>query len=98
MTKRLTTYRLGDPVEDLTNWERFDAITEEQIAEQAREDGTDYPEEFWANAVVVMPMKEAMSMRVDSDVLAWFRQGGRGYQTRMNAVLRRYMEAQQRRK
>jgi uncharacterized protein (DUF4415 family) len=43
---------------------------------------------------VVTPVpKEAISIRVDSDVLAWFREGGSGYQTRMNAVLRSYMDA-----
>jgi uncharacterized protein (DUF4415 family) len=36
--------------------------------------------------------KEAISLRVDDDILAWFRAGGPGYQTRMNSVLRSYME------
>lgn len=35
--------------------------------------------------------KEAVSLRVDRDVLAWFRGQGSGYQTRMNAVLRAYV-------
>lgn len=41
----------------------------------------------------VPPPKEAISLRVDGDVLAWFRAGGPGYQSRMNAVLRSYMTA-----
>jgi uncharacterized protein (DUF4415 family) len=54
----------------------------------------DLPEDFWEDADVVTPVpKEAISIRVDSDVLAWFREGGSGYQTRMNAVLRSYMDA-----
>ena len=36
--------------------------------------------------------KRAISLRVDSDVLEWFKFHGRGYQTRMNAALRAYME------
>jgi uncharacterized protein (DUF4415 family) len=51
-------------------------------------------EDFWRNARVVMPPgKKSVHLRVDADVLAWFRAHGRGYLTRMNAVLRSYMEA-----
>lgn len=53
----------------------------------------DLPDDFWDNAVIMEPVtKAAISLRVDDDVLAWFRAGGPGYQTRMNAVLRSYME------
>jgi uncharacterized protein (DUF4415 family) len=37
--------------------------------------------------------KQQVTVRLDRDVLHYFKQGGRGYQTRMNAVLRAYMEA-----
>jgi uncharacterized protein (DUF4415 family) len=48
--------------------------------------------DFWHDADVVMPIpKEAISLRVDEDVLEWFRSLGPRYQTRMNAVLRSYM-------
>jgi uncharacterized protein (DUF4415 family) len=53
---------------------------------------------FWQTAKVVMPSAEAkvpISMRLDPEVLAWFRQGGKGYLSRMNAVLRAYVDAQQ---
>jgi uncharacterized protein (DUF4415 family) len=51
-------------------------------------------EDFWRNARVVMPSgKKSVHLRVDADVLEWFRAQGRGYLTRMNAVLRSYMEA-----
>jgi uncharacterized protein (DUF4415 family) len=51
-------------------------------------------EEFFAKAVLVWPPeKKQLSMRLDTDVIEWFKgQGGR-YQTRINAVLRKYMEA-----
>lgn len=39
--------------------------------------------------------KAAISLRLDPEVLAWFRTQGPGYQTRMNAVLRAYVEAKQ---
>lgn len=51
----------------------------------------------WSKARLVLPPgKENVTLRVDRDVLAWFRATGKGFHTRMNAVLRAYMEAQQR--
>ncbi len=52
-------------------------------------------EDFWKNARVVMPPpgKTAVNIRVDNDVLAWFREQGSGHLSRMNAVLRSYVEA-----
>jgi uncharacterized protein (DUF4415 family) len=41
-----------------------------------------------------VPRKRLLSLRVDADVVEWFRAQGRGYQSRMNALLRAYMEAQ----
>ena len=53
-------------------------------------------EEFWRNAKVVLPSrKELITIRLDSDVLEWFRRK-RGYQTRINAILRAYMKAHER--
>ena len=50
--------------------------------------------EFWKNAVVVRVTKKLpMTVRLDADVLKWFRSRGKGYQTRINAVLRSYMQA-----
>ncbi len=55
-------------------------------------------DEFWRNARVVMPppSKTSVHLRLDSDVLAWFREQGRGHLSRMNAVLRSFMEARRR--
>jgi uncharacterized protein (DUF4415 family) len=51
-------------------------------------------EEFWKNARVVMPRgKTSVHLRLDSDVVEWFKAGGKGHLTRMNAVLRAYFEA-----
>jgi uncharacterized protein (DUF4415 family) len=53
------------------------------------------PAEWFLRARVVVPgPKKAVSMRIDEDVLKWFKRQGRGYQTRMNAVLRAWVEAQ----
>jgi uncharacterized protein (DUF4415 family) len=52
--------------------------------------------EFWASARVVMPPpgKASVHLRLDSDVLEWFKQQGKGHLSRMNAVLRSFMDAQ----
>jgi uncharacterized protein (DUF4415 family) len=53
--------------------------------------GTD--ENFWKDAKVVLPgRKKIVTMRLDADLLEWFRRE-RGYQTRINAILRAYMNA-----
>ncbi len=57
--------------------------------------GPALPDDFWKHAKVVYPEspKKATTIRFDADILAWFKAQGRGYQTRMNAVLRSYYEA-----
>ena len=50
---------------------------------------------FFKNAELIIPEpKKSISLRIDSDVLKWFKKKGTGYQTKMNAVLRMFMEAQ----
>jgi len=82
-------------------------LTEKQRAELAalvatpeREiDYSDIPsltEAFWKNAVqgrFYKPIKTSTTVRLDSDVLAWLRAQGKGYQSRINAILRREMLA-----
>ena len=65
------------------DWDRFDAV---------EDDGEiDFD---WDSAVVVQrPVKEPVSIRLDDDVLAYFKADGRGYQSRINSVLRSYMQA-----
>ncbi len=73
--------------EDQTDWERLRREREQGI----EPDEGDFD---WSKARVVMPsQKTLISVRLDNDVLAFFKAYGRGYQTRMNAVLRSYMEA-----
>jgi len=82
--------------EPRTDWKRLRARTGAQIRAALRKDpeakSTD--EAFWANAKVVLPRrKHTVTIRLDADLLDWFR-ANRGYQTRMNAILRSYMNAQ----
>ncbi len=58
---------------------------------------SDFNEKFWKKNMLKMPKtKNQISLRLDSDILEWFKSQGSGYQTRMNAVLRTYMEATKR--
>jgi len=69
-------------------------MTEEEIERTSPPELKNLPPDFWDSAVMVPPViKAAISIRVDEDVLAWFRKEGPRYQSRMNAVLRSYMEA-----
>ena len=89
MKKKSTSNKLGSDLE------RLSAMTDDEI------DTNDIPEispEQFAQAVVrrglqPVPSKAQLTIRVDREVLDWFRSQGRGYQTRINALLRAYMEA-----
>ena len=78
-----------------TGWKRLRSMTDEEVHTAVLEDPEIRPtdEAFWKQARVVMPRrKETITMRIDADLLAWFRRR-RGYQTRINAILRAYMNA-----
>ncbi len=78
-----------------TDWKRLDAMTDEDI------DLSDCPEitpEMFAKAVVrdglaSSKKKTQVTLRIDNDVLEWFKSQGKGYQTKINSLLRAYMEA-----
>jgi uncharacterized protein (DUF4415 family) len=78
-----------------TDWTRVEALTDEEI-EAAIADDPDWAEFKdidWSKAELVFPAKKkAISIRVDEDVLNFFKKGGEGYQKRMNAVLRSYVQ------
>ena len=74
-----------------TNWKRLNSMKDEDIdvSDISRIDPG-----IFKKMVIRMPKpKELVSIRIDPDVLGWFRQQGRKYQTRINAVLRSYVEA-----
>ncbi len=74
-----------------SNLKRIDALRDEDI------DYSDIPaldENFFENArMVVPPGKKQLTIRLDADVLAWLKAQGKGYQSRINAILRMYYEA-----
>ena len=83
-----------------TNWAAVAALTDREIAAAVRKDPDAVPLDFdWSEAVLVTPpAKQAISIRLDEDVLDYFKRGGAGYQSRMNAVLRHYVSEQARKK
>lgn len=78
-----------------TDWNKLGHKSDAEIRRGIASDPGVRPtdEEFWKDAKVVWPTrKTVVTMRLDADLLAWFRQE-RGYQTRINAILRAYMKA-----
>ena len=78
-----------------TNWDRIRQKTDEEIEAAMRDDPdwADLIDMDWSDAVLVIPVpKKAISIRLDEDVVDFFKRQGPGYQTRINAVLRRFME------
>lgn len=81
-----------------TDWERLRTMTDADIERAVADDpDTMMLDDAWfATAKWVMPQnKKMVALRLDQDVLDWFRKDGKGYQTRINAVLRAFMQAQQ---
>jgi uncharacterized protein (DUF4415 family) len=85
---------MGSTKESRTNWRKLAALPDDRI------DTSDLPEldeDFFREAGVRLPKgKQLVSVRVDTDVLDWFKQQGRGYQTKINAILRAYVRAHRR--
>jgi uncharacterized protein (DUF4415 family) len=97
--KNITIVSRDDPRRGKTDWAKVAKLTDEEIEVAMAKDPAwaDFDDADWSEAVLVTPpKKKAISIRVDEDVLDFFRREGAGYQRRMNAVLRSYM--QQRRK
>jgi uncharacterized protein (DUF4415 family) len=99
--KNITRVSLKDlhKIKSLTDWKRVDAMTEEDIERAAATD-PDAPMTTaadWANARMVWPAgKEPISIRVDRDIVQWFGNRGTDYRAKINAVLREFVEAQER--
>ena len=74
-----------------TDWKRLSEMDDKDI------DTNDIPElddAFFLNAEIKVPSKKPVTLRLDNDVLVWFKSQGRGYQSRINKLLRSYMESQ----
>lgn len=82
-----------------TDWERVRNMTDEEIEAAAASDPDSVPFGLdWSDAELVIPKKQPVSIRLDEDVLDFFKETGPRYQTRINEVLRTYMKAQKAKK
>lgn len=78
-----------------TDWAKVDAMTVKELEASIAADPDDVHGPIdWTKAIKGLPpRKEAIKLRIDSDVLRWFKATGKGYQTRMNNVLRAFFES-----
>ncbi len=84
--------------ESKTDWARVDAITDDELERLVAEDPDDDASIDWSEFTVTgNTSKQGVYIRLDPDVLEHFRKDGRGYQTRINAVLRAYVEEMRKR-
>jgi uncharacterized protein (DUF4415 family) len=85
--------------ESKTDWKRVNAISQAQVERLADNDEGPLAA-GWESTVIVglPPAKQDIHIRLDGDILDWFKARGRGYQTRINAVLRAFVQSRQRTK
>jgi uncharacterized protein (DUF4415 family) len=97
--KNITVVSKHDPRKSKTDWARVASLTDEGIETAVRDDPHAPPLDIdWSQAVLVVPpRKKAISIRIDPDVLDYFKNEGPGYQRRINAVLRSYVDQKQKR-
>jgi uncharacterized protein (DUF4415 family) len=81
--------------EDRTDWRKANATTGKKLEASIRADVDDvHGEPDWTLAIMGVPApKDHINIRIDHDVLEWFRASGRGYQTLMNNVLRAFVQS-----
>ena len=86
--------KIRTPSRGRADLSRVRRMSEAEVRNTSPPELAGLPDDFWESAVLVAPVrKQAISLRVDEDVLAWFKRTGPRYQSRMNAVLRSYMNA-----
>jgi uncharacterized protein (DUF4415 family) len=95
MSEKITTRHSKERRKGKTDWARVLAVSEKELERSIASDrDSDVAGLDWTQARLSMPQrKESVHLRLDPDVLAWYRQQGQGYLTRMNAILRAYMDA-----
>lgn len=93
--RRIVKLKAGERRRGRTDFARLDRMTDAEIEAAAVADPDNPPataEWLKTAKLVERRTKEAISIRIDADTLAWFRAHGSGYQSMMNAVLRSYVE------
>ena len=85
---------------DRTDWAKIERTTAAEIEASITADPDDIEgEPDWTKSVIGLPVrKDPVTLRIDHNVLEWFRTPGKGYQTMMNNVLRAFVQTRRRRK
>lgn len=99
--KNFTVVSRGAARQGKTDWKRVRKLTDAEIdaAIKDDEDWAEFKDFDWSKADLILPAtKKAISIRVDEDVLKFFKHGGEGYQRRINAVLRSFMRSKKTKK
>ncbi len=92
--KNIVRYTRHTLPKGTTDWKRVKATSEEDIetAAQSDPDAPLWTDEMFASAVLHIPHKKISThLYLDQDIVTWFKLGGKGYQTRINAVLKSYV-------
>ncbi|HEY5211259.1 MAG TPA: BrnA antitoxin family protein [Stellaceae bacterium] len=80
--------------EDRTDWKRVKAMSQAEVERLADEEEGKLPKGWEARIVLGIPApKKDIHIRLDADIVDWFRSRGKGYQTRINAVLRAFVQS-----
>ena len=96
--KNITRRSAADLKQGKTDYRRLRRMTDREIVDAARNDKDAARLDIdWSGADVVVPeAKQAISIRLDRDIIEFFKRTGRGYQTKINAVLRSYVQHERR--
>jgi uncharacterized protein (DUF4415 family) len=95
--KRIVRRTLKSRRRGKTDWARVDAMSDREIENAVKSDADAAPildKEWFRNAKLVLPERKVpISLRMDREVVEWFKARGKRYQSRMNAVLKAYVQA-----
>ncbi len=95
-TRTVSADELGE-LESRTDWDALEEKTDEEITQAVAEDpdAVLLDEDWFEKAKLVVPSaeKKRITIRLDEDIIEYFKQGGRGYQSRINKVLRAFVTA-----
>jgi uncharacterized protein (DUF4415 family) len=89
-TVRYSSDNVPKPTQE--DWDRLDSVKDEDINCSDIPEITDFSGfRSWEDRRMYKPVKVTVTCKLDADIVAWLKQGGKGYQTRLNAILRQVM-------
>jgi len=89
-TVRYSSENIPKPTKE--DWDRIDSVKDEEIDYSDIPEITDFSQfRPWEQRRMFKPVKVSVTCKLDADIVAWLKQSGKGYQTRLNAILRQAM-------